>query len=233
MDDVPRPPCRNGPCGDDAGGASGPSSAAAAAPERAALVRRAFALEYASVAWMLVEAAVAIASGLRAESVSLLAFGLDSLIEIVSAFVLLWRLGIELRRGRAFAEAAERRAGRIAGVLLLALAAWVVAAVSWKLATRTGQSFSWPGLVVTLLAMPVMSVLARAKMAVAGKLESRALRADAIESVTCGWLSLVVVIGLAAEALTGAWWVDSVAALAIVWLLVKEGREALRGEGCC
>ncbi len=201
--------------------------------ERASLLRRAFALEYATVAWMLIEAGVAIVSGIRAGSVSLLAFGLDSLIEIASAGVLIWRLSVELRSSHAFAERAERRASRIAGALLLALAIWVVAAASWKLATRTGQSFSWPGFVVALLAMPVMAALARRKLVLADALGSRAMRADAIESVTCGWLSLVVVAGLSVEALTGAWWVDSVTSLAIVWLLVKEGREALRGEACC
>lgn len=202
-------------------------------PARAALLRRAFAWEYASIAWMTVEAAVAIASGVHAGSVSLLAFGLDSLVELASAGVLVWRLAVELRRGHTFAAAAERRASRIAGALLLALAAWVVAAACGKLAARTGQSFSWSGLAVALLSMPVMSILARRKAALARALGSRALRADAVESATCGWLSLAVVAGLAIEALAGAWWADSIASLAIVGLLVKEGREAWRGASCC
>lgn len=243
MDDAPLPataaaappPAGSGrSCCDDDGCALAPNPAAMTAePARAALVRRAFALEYATLAWMLIEAGVAIASGIRAGSVSLLAFGIDSLIEIASAGVLIWRLAVELRQGRAFAEAAERTASRIAGALLLALAAWVVAAAAWKLWTRTGQNFSWPGLIIAVLAMPVMAVLARSKIALAGTLGSRAMRADAIESVTCGWLSLLLVAGLAVEALSGAWWVDAATSLAIVWLLVKEGREAWRAEGCC
>jgi divalent metal cation (Fe/Co/Zn/Cd) transporter len=125
-------------------------------------------------------------------------------------------------------------ASRIAGALLFALAAYVVAAAGWKLWTRTGEAFSWSGLAVTALALPVMYVLARRKLAVADALQSRAMRADAIESVTCGWLSLVVVVGLMVQALTGAWWVDSVTSLGIVWFLLKEGREAWSGEaGCC
>jgi divalent metal cation (Fe/Co/Zn/Cd) transporter len=236
MNDAPRPAAAPPPpcCDDDCcAAAPRPAAATTLSPARAALVRRAFALEYASIAWMLIEAAVAITSGLRAGSLSLLAFGIDSLIEIASAGVLIWRLAVELRQGRAFAEAAERRARRIAGALLLALAAWVVAAAAWKLATRTGQDFSWPGLIIAGLAMPVMAVLARGKLALASALGSRAMRADAIESVTCGWLSLVVVAGLAIEALSGAWWVDAATSLAIVWLLVKEGREAWRGDDCC
>ena len=200
---------------------------------RAALIRRAFRLEYASLAWMAIEATVAIYSAIVAGSISLLAFGIDSLVELASAGVLIWRLTVELRRGQVFAESAERTASRIAGSLLFALAVYVVAAAAWKLWTQTGQSFSWPGLAITLLAMPVMVLLARGKLAVASALGSRAMRADAIESVTCGWLSLVVVVGLAAEALTGAWWIDSAASVGIVWFLLREGWEAWRGDDCC
>ncbi|HUB45812.1 MAG TPA: cation transporter [Acetobacteraceae bacterium] len=182
---------------------------------------------------MLIEAAVAIWAGVHAASVSLLAFGIDSVIELASAGVLIWRLTVELRRGQAFAETAEHVASRIAGGLLFALAAYVVIAAGWKLWTQTGETFSWPGFVVTLLAMPIMYVLARQKITVAEALGSRAMRADAMESVTCGWLSLVVVVGLGAQGLTGAWWVDSVTSLGIIWFLVKEGREAWSGEDCC
>lgn len=198
-------------------------------------MRYAFRLEYLSVAWMLVEAAVATWSGIRADSLSLLAFGIDSIIEIASAGVLIWRLNVELRHGQAFAEDAERTASRIAGGLLLLLACYVVAAAGWKLWTQSGESFSWLGFIVSALSMPLMYLLARRKLAVAEQLGSRAMRADAMETVTCGWLSLVVVVGLILQALSGLWWVDSVTSLTIVWFLVKEGREAWSGEscGCC
>jgi hypothetical protein len=92
-------------------------------PERAALIREAFRLEWFTVAWMTVEAVVAIASGIAAQSITLLAFGIDSLIELASAGVLIWRLSVELKHGRAFSESAERIASRIAGGLWFALAA--------------------------------------------------------------------------------------------------------------
>ncbi|MBW4091581.1 MAG: cation transporter [Proteobacteria bacterium] len=221
------------PCCHDACCTAGPALPAANNQDRAALIRRAFRLEYTTVAWMAVEAIVAIWAGMQAASVCLLAFGIDSLIEIASAGVLIWRLTTELRRGQAFAEKAERAASRAAGGLLFALAVYVVIAAGWKLWTQTGEAFSWPGLAVTLLAMPIMYVLARQKISVAKALGSRAMRADAMESVTCGWLSLVVVAGFVAQGLTGAWWVDSVTSLGIVWFLVKEGREAWSGEDCC
>ena len=201
--------------------------------DRTELIRQAFRLEYATLAWMAIEAVVAIGSAIQANSVSLLAFGIDSLIELASACVLLWRLKAELRHGQAIAEAAERTARRIAGALLFALATYVVAAAGWKLWTRTGQTFSWPGLVVTVLAVPIMYGLARRKIVVAEALGSGSMRADAAESFACGWLALVVVAGLVVQALTDAWWVDAAASLTIVWFLFNEGREAWRGEECC
>ena len=102
-------------------------------PNRPALIRQAFRLEWLTVAWMVVEAVVAVACGLAAGSLVLLAFGLDSGIELISAGVLIWRLSVELRRGQAFSERAERLADRIGGGLLLALAAYVVASAGWGL----------------------------------------------------------------------------------------------------
>ena len=201
--------------------------------DRQSSIREAFRLEWLTIGWMTVEAVVGIGAGLTAGSLVLTAFGLDSLIELASAGVLIWRLTIELRRGERFSEETERTASRIAGALLLALAGYVAAAALWSLWTRTGEAFSWPGLVVALIAIPSMRYLAQRKVAVAERLGSRALRADAMEAVTCGWLSFVVVISLAAQWAVGAWWIDGVASLAIVFLLVKEGREAWAGRECC
>jgi divalent metal cation (Fe/Co/Zn/Cd) transporter len=202
----------------------------ATAIDRLTLVRDAFRLEYMTAAWMVVEAAVAIGSGVAARSVTLLAFGIDSLIELASAGVLIWRLTVELRRGQSFAEPIERKASLIGGALLFALAAYIVVAAGWSLWTRHGQEFSWLGLLVSLAAVPIMWVLSRRKLRLADALGSRALRTDAVESITCGWLSFVVVIGLLAQLALGAWWIDSVTSLAILWFLVKEGREAWKRE---
>jgi divalent metal cation (Fe/Co/Zn/Cd) transporter len=211
---------------------SGTSALAAVIPEaeRAPLIQEAFRLEWFTVAWMVIEATVAIGAGVAAHSVTLLAFGIDSVIELASAGVLIWRLTVELRHGQAFSESAEHAASRIGGALLFALSAYVVAAVGWSLWTQQGEAFSWPGLLISGAAIPIMWVLSRRKLRIADALDSRALRADAVESLTCGWLSFAVVIGLIAQLALGAWWVDSVTALAIVWLLVKEGREAWKAE---
>ena len=175
---------------------------------------------------MAVEAGVAIASGVAAHSISLVAFGLDSVIELASAGVLIWRLSNELRFGREVSEKAEWIARRIASGLLFVLAAYVVTAAGWSLWRGEGGTFSWPGLTVAVSAMPIMLVLARRKLALARELGSRALRADAAESLACLWLSFVVVVGLVAQLAVGAWWIDAMTSLALVWFLVREGREA-------
>ena len=86
---------------------------------------------------------------------------------------------------------------------------------------RHGAEFSAPDIALAVAAIPIMYVLARRKLAVAQQLGSRALRADAIESITCGWLSFAVVVGLAAQLGLGTWWVDPLASLAIVYGVVQ------------
>lgn len=203
-----------------------------ASPERPALIREAFRLEGLTMAWMLVEAVVAVGAGIAAGSVVLLAFGLDSVIEMISAVVLICRLMVELRHGQELSERAERLASRIGGGLLFALAAYVVGSAGLDFWTYEGATFSIAGLAVAVLAIPIMRYLANRKIALADRLGSRAMWADAVESITCGWLSLVVVVSLLAQAAIGAWWIDPVGSLAIVWFVVKEGREAWAGEAC-
>lgn len=200
---------------------------------RVGLIREALLFEWITIAWMVIEAVVAIGSGIAAQSITLTAFGLDSVIELISALVLIWRLGVELKHGREFSETAERRASKIGGGLLFALAAYVVLSVAWSIWHGHGQEFSMPGLAVAVAAIPIMYFLAKRKISLAERIGSRALRADAVESITCGWLSCAVVVGLTAQYLLGAWWIDAVTSLGIVWFVVKEGREAWQGQACC
>ena len=137
------------------------------------MIRQAFWLEYLTLAWMAVEAAVAIASGIAANSLTLVAFGMDSIIELASAGVLVWRLTVELRHGQILAESAERKASRICGGLLFILAVYVVASAGWKLWTYQGAEFSPPGLILCVLAVPIMYFLSRRKLELAETLGSR------------------------------------------------------------
>ncbi len=197
------------------------------------LIHEAFGLEFVTIGWMVIEGAVAIVFGIIAHSVTLLAFGLDSGIELISATVLLWRLSVELRSDKNSSERAEKIARKIGGALLFALAAYVIARAVWALWNHSAGDFSLAGLLVAAIAIPLMYLLSKAKLRVAERLGSAALRADAAESIACGYLSFVVVIGFIILWLFGLWWIDAVTSVAIVYFLLKEGREAWEGHECC
>ena len=193
---------------------------------REGLIKKAFWLEWATAFWMLVEATVAVGAGIAAQSLTLIAFGADSIIELLSACLLLWRLRVELRDREEFSEATESVAARIGAILLVVLTVYVISSAVWGLWRGTGQEFSAPGLVLALCAIPIMYGLAKAKRRIADSIGSAALRADAAESIACLYLSGVVVVGFLAQWAIGSWWIDSVSSLALTPFLINEAREA-------
>src|SRR6266704_3224953 len=197
---------------------------------RSTLLRRGVALEGVTVGYNALEGVIAIAAGLAAGSVALTGFGIDSVIEVTSGVVLWWRLRAELG-SRELGPAVEARAARWAGVLLLALAVYIMAESGRRLLTGDRPRESVVGIVLMVLSLIVMPLLARAKLRVAASLGSRALRADAHETIVCAWLSATTLLGLGLNAVLGWWWADPVAALAMLPLIVREGIEAWRGEG--
>jgi len=161
---------------------------------------------------------------------TLIAFGADSIIELLSAGVILWRLYTELRQDKEFSEDTERRAAKIGAALLIALALYVVVSAAWSLWHGAGQEFSVPGLVLAILALPIMYFLVKAKLRLAEALASPSLRTDAIESIACGYLSGVVIIGLLTQLVVSAWWIDGASALVLTPFLVREAHQAWEGE---
>jgi cation diffusion facilitator family transporter len=201
---------------------------------RPVLLRRAVRLEVLTLAWNVVEGVVGVGAGLAAGSVALLAFGIDSFVECASATVMLWRLRAEGRATSQQAiEAAEVRARKLIAASLFALAAWVLFDAGRTLWTREHPEPSAVGIALTSVSLAVMLWLARAKRRTAAGLKSRALEADAFQTTACWWLSLSTLAGLGLNALAGWWWADPVSALLIVFFLVKEGREAWKGEDSC
>jgi divalent metal cation (Fe/Co/Zn/Cd) transporter len=180
-----------------------------------------------TIGWMIFEAGVSLWAAWRAKSPALLAFGGDSAIELLSAVVVLWRF-----RRNAPDENTERRAARIAGVLLLILTVYVVAASA---ATLLGYSEPRPsllGIIVLIAAAVIMPWLAQQKSRLSALTGSASLRADAAESMLCAYLSLTALIGLAAHQLLGVAWADPVAALAVTPLIAWEARQAFVGKAC-
>ena len=196
---------------------------------RAALLNRARRLALFTIAYNLAEGAVAVTAGAIADSGALVSFGLDSGIESLSAGVLLWRLGAELREPER-AERFERAAERAIGVTFFILAVYVAVDAIAALAGGDEPDASPIGVAVTALSLVVMPVLARRKRAVGDQLDSGAVRADAAQTMACVWLSAVVLLGLALNAALDWWWADPVAALGVVVLLLAEGREAISGR---
>src|SRR5438045_3294956 len=201
-------------------------------------VRFALLLTYITIGWMTIEGAASLLLGWASKSLLLEAFGIDSLIELFSAAVLLWRLRVEASGTPAseHVNLVEDRAARLVGYSLYVLVAYVVLNSSYglfiaKRITDTNESV-W-GILIGVVAKVGMPILASYKLKVAARLNSRALRADAIESITCGSLSIVLMIGLAATRLLDWWWLDSVAALALIPFLIKEAQEAISGECDC
>lgn len=192
------------------------------------LVRRGIGLELCTLAWMTIEAAVAVTAGIAAGSVALLAFGIDSVIEFVAALVVLRTFRAE-QAGHG--GGGERRALRVIGVTFFLLGAYVVADASYSLLAASKPESSAAGVAVSAAALLVMPGLSALKRRTGTALGSQMLVADAAESLFCAYLSATVLIGLILNAALGWWWADPVAAIAIVPLLIKEGLEALEDAG--
>ena len=190
-------------------------------------IRRIQRIQAITIIWMSVEAAVSLSAAWIARSPALLAFGGDSGIELLSATVVLWRF-----RAHAVQEHAERRASRIAGMLLFVLAALVVATSALTLLGFSEPKPTYLGIAILIAATSIMPWLAKEKRRLSAATGSAALRADAAESALCAYLSLIALVGLGVNAIWHAAWADPVAALVVTPLIVWEGREAIRGRAC-
>ena len=192
---------------------------------RAAIVRRGRRLEYLTIGWNSLEAIISIGAGIVAGSIALVGFGFDSVIEVSSGAVLLWRL--------VSGEHREQLALKLVGISFLALAAYIAIDAVTTLWFREAPEKSYVGIGVAILSLIVMPLLASAKRKVASSIKSQAMHADSRQTDICAYLSAILVLGLGLNALFGWWWADPVAALAMVPIIAKEGIEALRGDTCC
>lgn len=198
-------------------------------------VARATLLNRLSLGWNAVEFVVAIAAGIAAGSVSLIAFGIDSAVEVSSSIVLAWRLRRERNGG--CQQDGDRTAQRLIAGSLAALAVWVAVESARDLAGGDRPDSSLVGVGLTALSLAVMPWLARAKHRLAPALGSRAVEADATQTRLCAWLSAVVLCGLALNAAAGWWWADPAAGLGVAALAAAEARRAWQAESlqdtCC
>ncbi len=203
--------------------------------DRPRALRRARLLNRVTIGWNVVEAVVALAAGVAAGSLGLVAFGLDSCVEVSGALVLAWRLAREERTG--CTQPDDRRATKALAVCFFALAGWVSVNAVLDLVHRHQPGVSAVGIVVTTLSLLTMPALARAKRRLAPVLGSRAQEREASQTRLCAILSAVVLGGLVLNAALGWWWADPVAALVVAALAAVEGTRSWRAESladtCC
>jgi divalent metal cation (Fe/Co/Zn/Cd) transporter len=206
-----------------------PTTSAPGVPraDRHRLLRHGVLLEAITIAYNLIEAVVAIAAGVISGSIALVGFGLDSIIEVIAATVVGHRLLAEARGGSA-AEALrqERRALRVVSVTFFMLSAYIAWEATRKLGGFEPPEPSMLGIVIAALSVLLMPALGWLKHRTGSALGSKALMADAKETMVCWYLSVTLLLGLGLNAALGWWWADPVAALAMIPLLLHEGREA-------
>jgi len=187
--------------------------------------KRAVRLAWATIAWNVVEAVVAIVAGSAASSIALIGFGLDSMVEVMSAVVILWQF-------HGLAEDREHRALKLIAMCFFALAAYVGLQAVIDLLSRSEPKSSTVGIGLAIASLIVMPLLARAKRRNGTAMGSATVVADSNQTKLCAYLSAILLAGLILNATAGWWWADPVAALGIAALAVREGREAWRGETC-
>jgi divalent metal cation (Fe/Co/Zn/Cd) transporter len=198
--------------------------------DRKVAVRRGRRLEYFTITWNALEGLAAVIAGAIAGSNSLVGFGIDSLIEVTSGSVLLWRMSVDAEVHRR--ELYERRALRIVGACFLLLGAYIAYESALDLLSRRAPEHSFPGIILACVSLIVMPLLSRAKRKVGRALGSAAMHADAKQTEFCTYLSTILLAGLLLNLLFGLWWADPVAALIMVPIIAKEGIEGLQGKAC-
>jgi hypothetical protein len=200
------------------------------AHRRAVLARRVRLLVAATIAYNLIEAVVAITAGTLASSGALVAFGLDSVIEVASAAAVAWQFSA---RDPAVVERREHRALRIIAVSFFALAAYVAVDSARALLGAGEAEPSTPGLVLAALSLAIMPGLSFAQRRAGRELGSASAVADSKQTLLCTYLSAALLVGLAVNSMLGWAWADPIAALVIAAVAVREGRQAWRGDACC
>jgi divalent metal cation (Fe/Co/Zn/Cd) transporter len=199
--------------------------------DRASAVRRGKRLEYATVAYNSVEGLIGIGAGLVAGSIALVGFGFDSIIEVTSGAVLLWRMRADVDPARR--EHVEAVSVRIVGICFFVLALYIAYDSIRMLLLRESPERSLPGIVLAIASLVVMPILARAKRRVARMIASNALAADARQTELCMYLSAILLGGLVLNATFGWWWADPAAGLLMIPIVLREGLNGLKGRSCC
>jgi divalent metal cation (Fe/Co/Zn/Cd) transporter len=192
------------------------------------LVHRVKVLSWLALGWLAVDAALGMTAGVTANSVALVGWGLDCTIQAVAAIVLLWRF----TGARIHSDTAERRAQKMVAVSFFALAAYIIVTAVTQLVTGDGAAASWLGITLAATDAALMPFLGGAKTRVGHRLGSYATTSEGRQNILCAYLSLAVLVGLAANAFFGWWWADPVVAVLVAVAVIQAGVRTWRGERC-
>jgi divalent metal cation (Fe/Co/Zn/Cd) transporter len=205
------------------------STAAVSRERYRQLARRVRLLSWLSLGAMTVEGVVAILAGAVAGSIALIGFGLDSAIEGFASVIIIWRF----TGSRVMSERAEHRAQKLVAIQFFLLAPYVAVESVRVLAAGEHADVSIVGMALAVWSLVTMPLLGVAKQRIAEEIGSAATKGEGRQNILCAYLAGALLLGLVANALAGAWWLDPVVGLLIAGVAVKEGREAWAGEGCC
>jgi divalent metal cation (Fe/Co/Zn/Cd) transporter len=196
--------------------------------EHATLVSRVKLISWLSLAYMGAEAVVGIYAGLAANSIALIGWGIDSTIEAVASLVIIWRFTGE----RVHSDDAERTAQKVVAVSFFLLAPYIIIEATRQLVSGTEPKASWIGIVLALSSIVCMPLFGYAKKRIGNKLNSAATAGEGMQNILCAYLSVAILVGLAANALAGWWWADPLVALLVAVVAVQAGLRTWRGGPC-
>ena len=196
--------------------------------DRKRLIRRAKALAWVSLGWMMIEGAIAITAAVIAGSVALLGFGIDSAIESLASVIVIWRFSGQRRHS----DGAERRAQRLVAISFLLLAPYVAQDAVRILIAGEHPASSWAGVALSISSIILMPLLGRARQSIGTQLDSGATAGEGTQNLLCAYMAAGVLVGLLANTTLGLWWLDPAIALVIAALAIHEGIRTWQGNGC-
>ena len=196
--------------------------------ERLALIGRVKLISWLSLVWMTAEGIIGTTVGIMANSIALIGYGVDSTITGIASVIIIWRFS----GARVDSEDAEARAQKIVAITFFLLAPYIIVAAIHHLITGSEAQASWIGIGLAIVSVTLMPLFGRAKKRIGNRLQSHATAGEGTQNILCAYLSLAILIGLAANAVLGLWWADPLVALVVATVAIQTGMRTWRGSTC-
>jgi divalent metal cation (Fe/Co/Zn/Cd) transporter len=204
------------------------ASLALAPDERGALIARVKFISWLSLVWMTAEGVIGTAAGVVANSIALIGYGVDSTITGIASVIIIWRFSGD----RIDSDHAEARAQKIVAITFFLLAPYIIVTAIHHLLTGSEAHASWVGIALAIVSVTLMPLFGRAKKRIGNCLQSQATTGEGTQNILCAYLSLAILVGLAANAILGLWWADPLVALIVATVALQTGARTWRGQAC-